>query len=131
MQGEHAGQEGQGEQQEQRVEPRRAASAEPHKRQAVVADTVAAGGHVDTAIDVSGPEEEALPAAATAGWQMVVRGRGRAARRQVAAATARGGPMALILDAIRCGRAFDCAQCGELGLWQSPRCEGCEGTVEG
>ena len=41
------------------------------------------------------------------------------------------GPMAFILDAIRCGRAFDCAQCGELGVWQSPRCGGCEGTVEG
>ena len=68
---------------------------------------------MDTAIDVSGPEEEALPAAATAGWQMVVRGRGRAAQRQTAAAA--GGrksratpgmsrPMAFIMEAIRCGR---------------------------
>eukprot|EP00966_Prymnesium_polylepis_P169554 3920648-Prymnesium_polylepis.1 len=35
--------------------------------------------------------------------------------------------MAFILDAIRCGRAFDCEQCGELGVWKSPRCDGCAG----
>eukprot|EP00966_Prymnesium_polylepis_P162400 3753516-Prymnesium_polylepis.1 len=35
--------------------------------------------------------------------------------------------MAFILDAIRCGRAFDCERCGELGIWQSPRCDGCAG----
>ena len=70
-------------------------------------------------------------AAPAGGWQVVVRGRGSAARRQAAAATARGGPMAFVLDAIRCGRAFDCAQCGELGIWKSPRCGGCEGAVEG
>ena len=110
------GQEGQGEQQEQQVEPRRAASAEPHKRRAVAAVTVAAGGHV---------------APAPGDWQVVVRGRGRAARRQAAAATARGGPMAFIMDAIRNGRAFDCVQCGELGLGQGPRCGGCEGTLQG
>eukprot|EP00966_Prymnesium_polylepis_P155996 3604358-Prymnesium_polylepis.1 len=86
----HVGQEGQGEQQEQRVEPRRAASAEPHKRRAVAAVTVAAGGHVAPA--------------APGDWQVVVRGRGRSARQQAVAAAARGGPMAFILDAIRCGR---------------------------
>ena len=25
----------------------------------------------------------------------------------------------------------NCTQCGELGIWQGPRCERCEGTVEG
>ena len=114
----HVGQKGQAGQQEQRVVPRRAASAEPHKRLAVAAVTVAAGGH-------------AAPAAPAGDWQVVVRGRGRAARRQAAAASARGGPMAFILDAVRSGRAFDCTQCGELGLWQGPRCGGCEGTVQG
>ena len=113
----HVGQEGQGEQQEQHVEPRRAASAEPHKRLAVAAVTVAAGGHVAPA--------------APGDWQMVVRGRGRAARRQAAAASTGGGPMAYIVEAIRCGRAFDCTQCGELGMWQGPRCGSCEGIVAG
>ena len=122
--------------------PRRAAPAEPHKRQAVVAATVAAGDHVGTVIDISGPEEAAPVAAPTSGWKMVVRGRARAAQRQAAAVAAGGrksraakpaagmplgmsGPMAFIMDAIRCGRAFDCTQCGELGLWQGPRCESC------
>mmetsp|Transcript_69719 Transcript_69719/g.209323 ORF Transcript_69719/g.209323 Transcript_69719/m.209323 type:complete len:185 (+) Transcript_69719:98-652(+) len=148
VQGEHAGQEGQEGQQEQRVQPRRAAPTEPHKRQAVVVTTAAAGDHVGTIVDISGPEEAAPAAAPTGGWQMVVRGRGRAARQQ-AMATVKGGrkpraakpaagmppglsgPMAFILDAIRCGRAFDCAQCGELGLWQGPFCESCEGMVTG
>jgi hypothetical protein len=75
---------------------------------------------------------------------MVVRGRGRAARQQAVATVTGGrkpraakpaagmppglsGPMAFILDAIRCGRAFDCERCGELGIWQSPRCDGCAG----
>eukprot|EP00966_Prymnesium_polylepis_P175167 4053214-Prymnesium_polylepis.1 len=53
--------------------------AEPHKRRAVAAVTVAAGYHVAPA--------------APGDWQVVVRGHGRAARRQAAAATARGGPM--------------------------------------
>eukprot|EP00966_Prymnesium_polylepis_P180020 4168198-Prymnesium_polylepis.1 len=66
VQVDHVGQEGQGEQQKQCVAPRRAASAEPHKRRAVVANTGAAGGHVDTAIDISGPEEAAPAAAPTA-----------------------------------------------------------------
>ena len=128
--------------QEQCVAPRRAAPAEPHKRQAVGAATVAAGDHVGTVIDISGPEEAAPVAAPTSGWKMVVRGRARAAQRQAAAVAAGGrksraakpaagmppgmsGPMAFIMDAIRCGRAFDCTQCGELGLWQGPRCESC------
>eukprot|EP00966_Prymnesium_polylepis_P096038 2225315-Prymnesium_polylepis.1 len=39
--------------------------------------------------------------------------------------------MVFIVEAIRCGRAFDCAQCGELGFWQTPHCEGCAEMVEG
>ena len=115
--------------------PRRAAPAELHKRRAVVAATVAAGDHMGTVIDISGPEEAAPVAAPTSGWKMVVRGRARAAQRQAAAVAAGGrnsraakpaagrppgmsGPMASIMDAISCGRAFDCLQCGELGIWQ-------------
>ena len=79
MQAEHEGQEGHGERQEQCVAPRRAAPAEPHKRQAVVAATVAAGDHVGTVIDISGPEVAAPVAAPTSGWKMVVRGRARSA----------------------------------------------------
>jgi len=148
MQAEHVGREGQGEQQGQRVQPRRAAAAEPHKRRAVVANTGAAGDHAGTVIDVSGPEEASAAAAPTSGWQMVVRGRARAAQRQAAAVAAGGrksraakpaagrppgmsGPMASIMDAIRCGRAFDCLQCGELGIWQGASCESCTGMVEG
>ena len=41
------------------------------------------------------------------------------------------GPMAFIMDAIRCGCAFDCVQCGELGIWQGASCESCTGMVEG
>ena len=130
------------------MQPRRAATAEPHKRRAVVANTGAAGDHAGTIIDVSGPEEAAPVAAPTSGWQMVVRGRARAAQRQAAAVAAGGrksraakpaagrppgmsGPMASIMDAIRCGRAFDCLQCGELGIWQGASCESCTGMVEG
>ena len=40
-------------------------------------------------------------------------------------------PMVFIMEAIRCGCAFDCAQCGELGFWQTPHCEGCAGMIEG
>eukprot|EP00966_Prymnesium_polylepis_P237903 5501913-Prymnesium_polylepis.1 len=74
---------------------------------------------------------------------MVVCGRGRAAWQQAMATVTGGrscgrrnrrrgcrrglsGPMAFILPvaAIRCGR---CERCGKLGIWQSPRCDGCAG----
>eukprot|EP00966_Prymnesium_polylepis_P214647 4970638-Prymnesium_polylepis.1 len=71
---------------------------------------------------------------------MVVRGRGRAAQRHAAAASGRKSratkpaagmppgmsePIWCSSWTIRCGRAFDCAQCGELALWQSAHCDNC------
>eukprot|EP00966_Prymnesium_polylepis_P208114 4820646-Prymnesium_polylepis.1 len=66
------------------AEPRVAVAAAPHKRRAVAAvAAVETGG--DGGKPPAGPEEAAQVAAPTGGWQVVMRGRGRAAQRQAAA----------------------------------------------
>ena len=83
------GQEGQGGQQEQAVEPRRAASAEPHKRRAVAAVTVAgeADGTWTTVLPRRARRQERAQPGVTSGSaaRKAAAARAAAARRTAAA----------------------------------------------